>query len=228
MFLVNILAISCFHGDIENLLNFIDKLSSMNIDIVVCPGDFTDYSLPRGFTRVGLVEIILEGLKTLEKPIIAVPGSWDKEVIDFLEKRDISVHGSGKIIDKIGFYGYGGAKTPFGTPFEPEEDEIMTGLEKAFEDVKKAGVLVQVTHAPPARTDVDIITSGAHVGSEAVRKFIEEKQPNAAICAHIHEGRGVDEIGKTKIINSGRFPEGYCGMVTIEDGNAQGKIINLI
>ncbi|MFB0544221.1 MAG: metallophosphoesterase, partial [Asgard group archaeon] len=87
---------------------------------------------------------------------------------------------------------------------------------------------VQVTHVPPARTKLDIIPSGAHVGSENVRKFIEEKQPNAAICAHVHEARGVDELGKTKIINSGRFPEGYCGLVTVKKEETTTKIVNLI
>jgi len=226
--LVNILAVSCFHSDIENLLNFIDRISSFNIDVVVCPGDFTDNYLPKGFSRVDLAAIIIEELSILKKPIIAVPGSWDGEIIGFLEKKGVSVHGKGKVVDKIGFYGFGGARTPFGTPFEPEDSEIKRGLERAFHDVRKAGVLVQVTHAPPARTGVDVISSGAHVGSETVRKFIEEKQPAVAICSHIHEGRGVDEIGKTKIVNSGRFPEGYCGLISIENGNTRAKIINLI
>jgi Icc-related predicted phosphoesterase len=226
--LVRILAISCFHGDIENLLNFTDRISGLNIDIVVCPGDFTDNYLPKGFTRVGLAEIILEELKILGKPLIAVPGSWDGELIDFLAKKGVSVHGKGKEVSGIGFYGFGGAKTPFNTPFEPGEEEIERGLERGFKDVKGAKVLVQVTHAPPARTAVDIITSGAHVGSEVVRKFIEEKQPELAICSHIHEGRGIDEIKKTKIVNSGRFPEGHCGLINLENGNVSAKIINLI
>jgi len=226
--MVNILAISCFHSDIENLFNFIDKISFLNVDILVCPGDFTDYYLPKGFTRIDIAETILEELNSLKKPIIAVPGSWDKELIGFLDERGISVHGRGKIIDRIGFYGYGGAKTPFNTPFEPEEAEIENGLNRAFSGVKKCEITVQVTHAPPARTKLDVIATGAHVGSEAVRKFIEEKQPNAAICSHIHESRRVDEIGKTKIVNSGRLPEGYCGLVNIENGSVLAKIISLI
>jgi len=226
--LVNILSISCFHSDIENLLNFIDRISSFNIDVIVCPGDFTDSYLPKGFNRVDLAAIIVEELSILKKPIIAIPGSWDDDIIGFLEKKGISIHGKGKIIDKIGFYGFGGARTPFGTPFEPEDNEIMVGLERAFNDVKTAETLVQVTHAPPARTSVDVIGTGAHVGSEVVRKFIEDKQPAVAICSHIHEGRGVDEIGKTKIVNSGRFPEGYCGLISIDGRNVQAKIINLI
>jgi Icc-related predicted phosphoesterase len=87
---------------------------------------------------------------------------------------------------------------------------------------------VQVTHCPPARTKVDLLYTGAHAGSETIRKFIEEKQPAVAISAHIHEARGTDELGKTKLINSGRFPEGYCGLVSIEKDEVKAKIINLI
>lgn len=225
---MNIVTISCFHSDVENLLNFIDKIRTLNVDVIVCPGDFTDSYLPKGFTRIDLAKIILEELKTLKKPIIVVPGSWDKELIEFFDKVGVSVHGKGKMIGEVGFYGFGGAKTPFGTPFEPEDEEIRSGLDRGLKDVKKAKFLIQVTHAPPARTLVDVISTGAHVGSEAVRKFIETHQPDAAICSHIHEGRGVDELGKTKIVNSGRFPEGHCGLITIDGESVRAKIINLI
>jgi len=226
--MVKILSISCIHGDIENLLKFIDKMSLLNVDIIVLPGDFTDYALPKGFGRIDVARIIIEELKTFNKPLLAVPGTWDKDLIGFFEQLGISVHGVGKVVDSIGFYGFGGAKTPFNTPYEPGEDEIKHGLEKAYENIKKCDIKIQITHAPPARTKLDIISSGAHVGSETVREIIELKQPNAAICSHIHEGRGIDEIGRTKIINSGRFPEGYCGLIDIEKGNVDMKMINLI
>lgn len=225
---MNLLSLACIHGDVEVLFKFIDKISFLNADVIILPGDFTDYNLPKGVTRVDIATIILEELKTFKKPILAVPGTWDKELIGFLNKEGISVHGRGKIINSVGFYGFGGAKTPFNTPYEPSEGEIMNGLETAYSEIKNCEIKVQITHAPPARTKVDSIPSGAHVGSESVRKFIEDKQPQVAICSHIHEGRGTDEIGKTKIINSGRFPEGYCGLVNIENGNVNVKIVNLI
>jgi Icc-related predicted phosphoesterase len=93
--------------------------------------------------------------------------------------------------------------------------------------VRGAKIKIQVTHAPPKGTSVDIITTGAHVGSDAVRKFIDKVHPNAAFCSHIHEGRGVDEIGNTKIINSGRFPEGYCGLAEIDEESVNAKIVSL-
>jgi Icc-related predicted phosphoesterase len=49
-----------------------------------------------------------------------------------------------------------------------------------------------------------------------------------AISSHIHEARGVDELGNTKLINAGRFPEGYCGVVSIIGDNVKAKIVNLL
>src|SRR5438552_17632940 len=173
-------------------MGFLDKLSRFSFDVIVCPGDITDYAVPKGFSRTDIAKIVLEELKTLKKPILLLPGNQDKEIISFLEKEGVSLHGRGVIINGVGFYGYGGAKTPFNTPLEPSEQELKTGLSKAYEQVKNSKSKVQVTHIPPARTKIDRIFSGAHVGSEAVRKFIEEKSPSVAISSHVTEAKGID------------------------------------
>lgn len=224
---MNILTIGDIHNDVENIINYADKLSMLDFDVIVCPGDFTDVP-PRGFTSVDIAKLIVEELRSFGKPIVAVPGNWDDNVLKYLEGENMSVHGRGKTIGDVGFYGFGGAKTPFNTPLEPGEEEIANGLKKGFSQVKDSKFKVQVNHIPPARTKVDMTYSGAHIGSEATRKFIEENQPDVAVCAHVHEGRGTDEIGKTKILNAGRFPEGYLGMISLKPHEVSVKIINLI
>ena len=221
-----ILVISCIHNDLENVLNYFDKIAQLKFDVIVCPGDFTDVP-PKGFSQTAIGKLILEELKLFGKPILAVPGSWDKDFLPELELAKVSIHGKGRIVGDVGFFGYGGAKTPFNLPLEPSEDELRRGLESAYKQVETAKVKVLVTHAPPARTSLDRISSGAHVGSETVREFIEIKKPDVAICAHIHEAKGVDEVGGTKIINAGRFPEGYCGLVTITGSDVEAEIVNL-
>lgn len=219
--------ISDIHNDIENMLQFLSNAEPLGFDVVVCPGDFTDIA-PRGFSQKEIGMLIIEELKSLKKPVVAVPGNWDDSLIEIFEKDDISVHGRGKIIDGVGFYGFGGAKTPFGTSYEPSESETRVGLDNAFASVKDAELKVQVTHRPPINTKLDLISSGAHVGSRVVRSFIEERGPQAAICGHIHEARGVDIIGNTKVVNAGRFPEGYCGIIDLSGGGVAAKIVNLI
>ena len=224
---MEILAISCIHNDIENMMGLLDQVAKMKFDVVVFPGDFTDLNIPKGFTRQDVAKIIVAQLEDLGKPLVTVPGSWDKDIIDYLDRKGISVHGKGKIIDDVGFYGYGGARTPFGTPFEPLEGEIELGLMNSYNMVRDQRLKVQVTHMPPIRTKIDRIPSGAHVGSEAVRKFIEGGRPKVAISAHIHEARGTDELGDAKLVNPGRFPEGNCALVTLTEEGASVRMVNL-
>ena len=225
---MNILAVGCIHNDVENLLPFIDRLAALKFDVIICPGDFTDSLLPKGFTRNDVAALIIEELRSLKRPVFVVPGSWDKDLIGFFDNEGISIHGAGQVYKGVGFFGFGGARTPFNLPFEPTDVELTKGLTSAYQMVEKAEFKVMVTHAPPANTKVDMITSGAHVGSDSVRKFIENTQPDVAICAHIHESRGSDTIGRTHLINCGRLPEGHCGIITLEKGNVGTKIVNLI
>lgn len=217
------------HNDIENMLFYIERLSSIDFDVIVYAGDFSDVNVPKGFTQEDIVKIIIKELKTLKKPIAAVPGNNDtRNTIGVLEREGISVHGIGKVINNVGFYGFGGAKTPFKTSYEPNDQEIENGIRKALDNIKNTEIKVQVTHCPPVNTKLDFIVTGLHVGSHIIRKFIEEIKPVVAVSAHIHESRGVDYINKTLLINPGRLSEGYVGVVDIKEMYAEGRIINLI
>lgn len=224
---MKILVLSDIHNDVENLIGYVDKLGLMGIDLVIAVGDFTDYNVPKGFTKLDIAKLIIEELNTLKKPVLTVPGNFDMELIKFFDEKNIGLHGDGKIFENVGFYGFGGAKTPFNTPLEPSEKDIEEGLKKGYEKVKNCKIKIQVTHIPPARTKLDVAYTGAHIGSEAVRKFIEENKPDVAVSAHVHEARGVDELKKTKLINPGRFPEGHCGIITIKNSDVRVEIINL-
>ncbi|MFH1849961.1 MAG: metallophosphoesterase [archaeon] len=70
---------------------------------------------------------------------------------------------------------------------------------------------VYVFHAPPFGTNLDLVSGGIHVGSKAIRLFIEEKQPLLTLHGHIHEsplisGSHIDKIGRTICINPGSSP----------------------
>src|SRR5262249_38572621 len=54
----------------------------------------------------------------------------------------------------------------------------------ALTDVERA---ILVTHSPPRDTACDLVQSGAHVGSRAIRAFVERHQPPALLSGHIHE-----------------------------------------
>jgi Icc-related predicted phosphoesterase len=49
-----------------------------------------------------------------------------------------------------------------------------------------------------------------------VRRIAEEYRPHLLLCGHIHEARGEDTIGPTKVLNPGPFGNG--GYIWIEAG----------
>lgn len=215
------------HNDAESIINFLDKLSALNFEVIICPGDFIDVA-PKGFTAKEIGSLIIEELRAFKKPIVAVPGNLDGNILSLLEDEKISIHGKGKIIGDVGFYGFGGARTPFQTSLEPSEEQIENGLRNGFEEIKNAKYKIQVTHIPPINTNIDRLYTGAHVGSEAVRKFIEKNKPNVAVSAHVHEARGIDNLAETKLLNAGRFPEGSFGFIEIKNGKIDVRLQNLI
>jgi Icc-related predicted phosphoesterase len=225
---MNIVVVSDIHGDVENMLIYLDKIGELKPNLIICPGDFTDVNSPKGFKQEDVAKLIISELKSLDVPVLAVPGNVDpKAITKIFEKENMSLHGHGKIINGYGFYGYGGAKTPFDTSIEPSDEELETGLLKGYKDVKSAKYKIQITHEPPSETKIDMLNSGAHVGSKTIRSFIEKHQPILAISAHIHEARGIDKINTTTVINSGRFPEGYLALINISNGEIKGRILNL-
>ena len=84
---------------------------------------------------------------------------------------------------------------------------------------------IYVIHAPPFNTKLDIVTTGTHVGSKAVRQFIEKEQPLLTLHGHIHEspnmsGSWKDKIGKTICINVGSsYPEDKLNCIIIDIEN---------
>ncbi len=46
-------------------------------------------------------------------------------------------------------------------------------LYKGYESIKNLPIKIMVSHTPPHNTAIDIVGDGIHVGSTAVRKFID-------------------------------------------------------
>ena len=76
-----------------------------------------------------------------------------------------------------------------------------------------------VSHNPPKDTACDVIPGDVHVGSTAVREFLEEAQPDICLCGHIHEARAVDRVGRTVVVNPGALAQG--GYVLLRSNSGQ-------
>ncbi len=81
-----------------------------------------------------------------------------------------------------------------------------------------AAETVFVLHSPPRDTRCDMIGARVHVGSRAIRGFIERRQPPLVLSGHIHESPRVsaswrDTIGRTVTVNPGQFGTSrLCGV----------------
>jgi uncharacterized protein len=77
---------------------------------------------------------------------------------------------------------------------------------------------VCVFHSPPRDTACDLTHARRHVGSRAIRAFLERVQPALALSGHIHESPRVsgawrDRIGRTTVVNPGQFGTSrLCGV----------------
>ncbi len=224
---MNIAVIGCIHNEIEALPILLEKVKIYEPEVLISVGDITNASFPKGFEPIDIGKIFLEEVKEYFKKILVVPGTWDKDLIHFFQKENVLLHGRGEVIEEIGIYGFGGAQTPFNTPYEPSEKEIEDGLRKAFENIRDKKIKIQATHAPPYNSILDLV-GNRHVGSISVRKLIEEFSPQIAVCTHIHEGIGKDIIKNTTVLNVGKFTEGYFGLIEIDEENIIVEIKNLI
>jgi Icc-related predicted phosphoesterase len=200
---MKIIALTDIHGRIDYLHHIITQVQ--RADLVLVAGDITNFG-----DREEAEQIIAK-LRTWNEKILAVPGNCDRAgVSEILSSHKMNLHAATKIAEKVMFFGIGGSnKTPFHTPREYAEKE-MTLLLARFKKTPDVYRYLFVSHAPPYKTKLDKVFFGFHVGSKAIRKFIEDFQPDIVVCGHIHEARGVDYIGKTLIINPGAFPKHYA------------------
>jgi Icc-related predicted phosphoesterase len=206
---VKIIAFTDIHGSYKKVEEILSRVSS---DVIVIGGDITT-----GGTSEEVEEIISRW-KKFGPPLLAVAGNMDSPQIDrTLLSSGVSINGRGVMVGEVGFFGVSASPfSPLHTPYEISEDEIAKRIQAGYKSVKDCKVKVFVPHAPPMDTKVDRISTSSHVGSTAVREFIEREQPDVVICGHIHEARGQDTIGKSKIVNCG--PAGRACFAYIEIG----------
>jgi Icc-related predicted phosphoesterase len=207
---LKILAVADFHGN-SSAENILSKFLARGFDFLVLVGDLTNFGPPE------VAESLLELVKKSGVPSLAIPGNCDpKSILKVLDKYGMNLHGKCEKLGEVNFVGLGGSNlTPFNTPFELNEVEIQEELAAASCDTDKR--LVLVTHAPPFGTKTDKIQAGTHVGSKSVRQYIEQKQPMVALCAHVHEARGIDQLGRTLVVNPGPITKGFAAEVIITD-----------
>jgi Icc-related predicted phosphoesterase len=178
-------------------------------DLLILGGDLTTVG------TVAEAETALEMLGAICGDILCVAGNMDTPHHDAMfSRRGFSINGVGVRRGPVGFFGVSSAPVSLlRTPYEMAEEDLRRLIDRGHAMIADAPIKVFVPHAPPYGTKLDIVHAGYHVGSTAVRDAIEEFQPDLVICGHIHEGRGVDRIDKSRIVNCGTAARGCYAIV---------------
>ncbi len=128
-------------------------------------------------------------------------------------------------------------------PVEPHESKYRTiqrDLEALTGDIDLSRSIF-LFHTPPYQTNldraaldgqmVDHVPLDVHIGSQAVRRFIEARQPLLTLHGHIHEstritGQWQDRLGKTLMFNAATDgPELSIVKFTLEDPAAATRLL---
>ncbi len=187
-------------SDIHNDLRALERLAKTPADIYISAGDLVSWE--RGLPACG------EVLKALGDRLWVLPGNHEtaEQIASFCAQFGFhNFHEQAFETGGFHFAGLGYSNpTPFDTPGEYSEEELAEKLEP----FRNLSPLVLIVHAPPRGTSLDEIARGNHIGSLAVRKFVDAYHPIYLFCGHVHEGAGKsDELGATKAYNVGK--QGY-------------------
>jgi Icc-related predicted phosphoesterase len=151
-----------------------------------------------------------------------IPGNDDPWSVDGVLAGHSPVVACDEQIETVGphelvSFGYSN-RTPWQTPRELDEGEIYDRLRRLSDQLENPERAILNVHVPPWESSLDTafevddelryVTKGGRphevpTGSRAVRQIIEETQPLLSLHGHIHESKGVTEIGRTVAINPG-------------------------
>jgi Icc-related predicted phosphoesterase len=170
------------------------------------------------------MRLATERLADSSVPLYLIPGNDDDFAIDPILDSDEfrPINADGKVLDIPGdlqllSYGWSN-ETPWQTPREVPEDELYRRLDALADQVVDARRAIFMIHVPPHDSGLDTapildqnlrptVSAGdvlrGPVGSTAVRRIIEERQPLLSVHGHIHESGGERRLGTTVSVNPG-------------------------
>ncbi len=212
------------HGEIYQYEKVLEVAAGKNVKALVIGGDIGPFlsvigdiaGYQKDFIKSYLIPRLNDFQKKTPKDVFLMMGNDDLKMnMKTLEEGE--KNGAFRIINQK-VYPLGG-KYIAGYSFVNEAPILIKDWEKSESSIEddleslsgksNPKKTIYSMHAPPIGTNLDIIFSGDHVGSRAVREFIEKKQPYLTLHGHIHEsprmsGSWKDIIGETISVNPGK------------------------
>lgn len=206
---MRMVCITDLHGDPASLDRILSHAGPA--DVVLLGGDITSFGTPNA------AESLARQAMQHGAQVLAVAGNCDSAEIDArLADLGMSLFGRGVMLQGVGLYGVSAMPPWTGTMYELSEDEIGAALRAGRGQLAQPQLEIVLSHTPPRGTNLDRTRRGEHVGSLAVRQFVEQVQPALLLCGHIHEARGIDRLGATTIVNCGPAYEGHYAVADVD------------
>jgi uncharacterized protein len=211
---MRLLCITDLHGRLAMLSRILTSASP--VDAVLLGGDLTNFGSPID------VEKVVRLAEESSAPVLTVAGNCDSAEIDRrLVEMGVSVSGRGTVLGSIAIQGVSGMPPWKGGMYSFTEEDLGRLLADGCQQIRDHRRVV-LAHVPPRDTRLDRTIFGRHVGSSALRGFIERTQPALVVCGHIHEARGIDQIGETTVVNCGHAAIGEYAVADVGEEVAVG------
>jgi uncharacterized protein len=189
---LKILAAADLHGDRDAAKKLSDKARKQKVDLVLLAGDIHGALEGKGD--------LLEPFKKAKQKVLFVPGNWDfdKEFMLLDDRKEVrNIDDYYVTYEGVGIVGVGSPNFRLSLDEEKDFYKISAHMERMKSDKK---ILVSHLHAKGTKAEFSGIE-----GEKALRRAIEEFQPDFFLASHIHEAEGIEEkIGKTRVIQLGR------------------------
>ncbi len=224
---MRLLLVSDIHGKVSALERTLRD--SGEVDAVLIAGDVSSYT---GLGWGDVLNVVSRYCRRRNITAFLVPGNVDPSSMLSAKYEGVNVlHASTATLGRYVIAGVGG-----GLGFSFLQISRLTDTELAgFVDSllrKHGGGLapyswILLTHTPPYGTRLDIMYTGEHVGSKALRTLIEVRKPLLVVSGHIHESRNVDYLGRTVLVNPGPNYKGFYALAEVNGMKVDVELLRL-
>ena len=187
---MKIYAAADIHGNIGKINKIKTVISQHAPDILVIPGDITQYFSPLKFFKQ---------IKDIDIPILGIRGNSDLKRVESLlleqENTTLLSHVPFTYMDTQ-FLGLNGTiPLPFHSKICFNETRCLNKLKH---NITPETILV--VHPPP-RGVCDKVGNRFSAGSFQLKKFLEKHPPLMVLCGHIHEQAGYQFFNNIPVVN---------------------------
>ncbi len=224
---VKLLLLSDIHSKVSTLQRTLREVKDVNAVLVA--GDISSYA---GLKWNDVLSILSRYCRERSIPAYVVPGNVDPPALlhakyDNVNALHVSTGTLGRYIvagigGGMGFSFWGIARLT-----DSEFERFINSFLREHGGGLAPYSWLLLTHTPPYGTKLDIMYTGEHVGSKALRNLIEMRKPLLVVSGHIHESRNTDYLGRTILVNPGPNYKGFYALAEINGMNVNVELLSV-